>query len=66
MFHFETGDVLRTTPYDSDGELWMLYLPNAEVLTVKSGGFAKISPGSQAVSDHAWFKMTDDIMCEAR
>jgi hypothetical protein len=43
-FRFDLGGILRTMPYDTESEQWMLYEPSHKVLVVRADGRCAYEP----------------------
>lgn len=60
-FLFEGGGLLRTTPYDSGEELWQLFTPSGEVLSIKAGGLVSLAPSTTVCGEEHWSPLKRDL-----
>ncbi|GHD58451.1 hypothetical protein [Jeongeupia chitinilytica] len=60
-FLFEGGGQLRTTPYDSEEELWYLHIPTQEVLSIKGGGLVSLRSSTTVCGEEHWLPLEQDL-----
>jgi len=53
-FRFDLGGSLTTQPYNDDGEQWMLFQPNGDVLVVRADGMFSNELSSEVHPDSRW------------
>ena len=53
-FRFDLGGRMTTGPRDDDGELWMLYQPDGNVLTLRANGSYCCSPANGDPNMEEW------------
>jgi hypothetical protein len=57
VFKFDLGGILKTMPYDSESEQWLLYEPSHKVLSVGADGRYKNVPSDMPDDLGQWKRM---------